>query len=274
MGDCVGEKFLKNNIELPSSEFDDNFIQSGKFVYEVIRVEKGVPLFLEDYLRRLEKTIKLSGIKVDFSKKQIFEDIIQIIRTNKGLGGPIKLMLSKDISVLHYMKPYLPDPIEYITGVNTITIHQERINPNAKIWNPAFRLKIIEALQKAGAYEAILVNTNDEITEGSRSNLFFVKGNELFTSPISAVLPGITRMKVLSACNLVGFKVNEVRLPFYEIGTFDSAFLTGTSRKILLVKQIDNMPYKADNEIVKMISARFEELTSDYIHQWKMKNNL
>jgi len=271
MSECVGLKYILNTRELPVSEFNDDTLQSGKVVYEVIRVEEGVPLYVEDYLERLEKTIHLSGINVDLSRNHILESILRLIRINDHKSGPVKLMLSSDDFLLHYMKPYLPDTDGYISGVKTIFMHEERINPNAKVWNAVFREKIIAALKQSGAYEAILVSKNQEITEGSRSNVFFVKGDELFTAPASTVLPGITRMKVLKACSLVGIKVNEVPLPFGEIRNFESAFLTGTSRKVLPICQIDDLIFHADNELVKTISAKFEEITAGYISSWKSK---
>jgi len=273
MSECVGLKYILNTRELPVSEFNDDILQSGKVVYEVIRVEEGVPLYVEDYLDRLEKTIHLSGINVDFSRNHILESILRLIRINDHKSGPVKLMLSSDDFLLHYMKPYLPDTDGYISGVKTIFMHEERINPNAKVWNAVFREKIIAALKQSGAYEAILVSKNQEITEGSRSNVFFVKGDKLFTAPASTVLPGITRMKVLKACSLVGIKVNEVPLPFGEIRNFESAFLTGTSRKVLPISQIDDLIFQSGNVLVKTISAKFEELTAGYISFWKSKTN-
>ncbi len=273
MSECVGSKYVLNNQELPVSEFNDDILQRGKVVYEVIRVEEGVPLFVEDYLDRLEKTIHISGIKIDYSRDFILKSIINLILINDFKSGPVKLMLSLENFLLHYMKPYLPETGAYISGVKTIFIHEERTNPNAKVWNTVFREKIIAALQQSGAYEAILVSRNHEITEGSRSNVFFVKGNELFTAPASTVLPGITRMKVLHACSLIGIKVNEVQLPYEEIGNYDSAFLTGTSRKVLPIRQIGDLIYQADNELVKAISEKFEEITADYISNWKLKTD-
>lgn len=272
MSECVGAKYILNTRELPVSEFNDDILQSGKVVYEVIRVEEGVPLFVEDYLDRLGKTIQLSGIQIDYSRNDILKSILRLILINDYKSGPVKLMLSSYDFLLHYMKPYLPEAGAYISGVKTIFMHEERSNPNAKVWNSVFRQKIITALQQSGAYEAILVSQKNEITEGSRSNVFFVKGNELFTAPASSVLPGITRLKVHKACNMLGVKVNEVPLPFIEIRQYESAFLTGTSRKILPIRQIDDFFYNPKNELITTLSAKFEEITTSYILNWKSKS--
>jgi len=272
MSDCVGNKYLINNSVYPASDFDDDLLQSGKMVYEVIRVEEGIPLFIEDYLNRLKTTIILSGLKINFDPVSLEKLIQRLIDINDFRQGPVKLMISVDKTVGYLMKPYLPEPLGYLSGVKTVFIHIERANPNAKVWNPPFRETIINALKQNSAYEAILVNRNGEITEGSRSNVFFVKGDELYTAPSAAVLPGITRMKVLEVCNSENIKVNEVNLPLSEIGNYDSVFITGTSRKVLPVRQIDNRIFSVDNELVRRISIKFEELTSEYIRRWKNIN--
>jgi branched-chain amino acid aminotransferase len=269
MSDCVGNKYLINNSVYPASGFDDDLLQSGQMVYEVIRVEEGIPLFIEDYLNRLKTTIILSGLKINFDPVNILKLIQRLIDINDFRQGPVKLMISIDKTVVYLMKPYLPEPLEYLSGVKTVFIQIERANPNAKVWNPSFRETIINALKQHSAFEAILVNRDGEITEGSRSNVFFVKGDELYTAPSAAVLPGITRMKVLEVCNSEDIKVNEVNLPLSGIGNYDSVFITGTSRKVLPVRQIDDQIFSVDNELVRNISIKFEELTSEYIRQWK-----
>ncbi len=231
MSDCIGLKFIINGKEYPVSEFKDDFFKSGKVVYEVLRAEEGIPLFIDDYLKRLQKTVQLSGIKAKADKNEILQDIKKLIKINGNRQGPIKLMLSEDNLLLHYMRPYLPEPHEYQTGVKTTLLHEERVNPNAKIWNSSFREKVISALQRNQAYEVILVNQKGEITEGGRSNVFFVKNDKIYTAPVSAVLPGITRMKVLEICRRNSIEVNETIISVMDIHRFDSAFLNRNIKK-------------------------------------------
>jgi branched-chain amino acid aminotransferase len=271
MSDCVGSKFIINGNVIPVSDFDQNLLQSGQMVYEVIRVEEGIPLFLGDYFKRLERTISLSGLKIVFDPDNLKKLIHRLIDINDFRQGPVKLMISIDKTVVYLMKPYLPEPLEYLTGVKTVFAQIERSNPNAKVWNPPFREKVIDVLKRNSAYEAILVNRDGAITEGSRSNVFFIKNGELFTAPDSTVLPGITRMKVFEVCGSEGIKVNEVNLPLSEIGSYESVFITGTSRKILPVRQIGDLVFSVENELVKRISTKFEALTTDYINQKKNK---
>lgn len=269
MSDCSGNLFLMNNIEYPVSEFDDAFVQTGNVVYEVVRVEEGIPLFIEDYLDRLQNTIHLSLFAISFDRNQIYKNVSRLISINHLLQGPVKLLLSEHKAVIHFMKPYLPEPQEYLTGVKTILVHEERNNPNAKIWNPPFREKILVALQQNSAYEAILVDRSGNITEGGRSNVFFVKGDCLYTAPASVVLPGITRMKVLEVCALENIKVIEKHISYLDLQSYDAAFLTGTSRKVVPIRLIGEIQLSAENKLVRKIANKFEELVASYIRKHK-----
>ena len=73
----------------------------------------------------------------------------------------------------------------------------ERENPNAKIINLSFREKVNKKIREKNAYEAILVDRKGYITEGSKSNIFMIKDNMLLTSPVKAVLPGVTRGEII-----------------------------------------------------------------------------
>jgi branched-chain amino acid aminotransferase len=269
MNDCIGSSFIINGIEKSVSEFDEALLQSNNMVYEVIRVEDGIPLFIEDYFDRLEKTLILCGNKVIISRNEIQGLINRLLIINNCIQGPVKLMISPDVVMTYLLKPYKPKSHEYITGIKTILYHEERINPNAKVWNPGFRERIIETLIKHDAFEAILVNHKGEITEGSRSNIFFIKGKELFTAPMAHVLPGITRMKVMEACSIEKIHVNQQPVISAGIHEFDSAFLTGTSRKVLPIRQIDDIIFRVENDLMKKIAEKFEMIVSEYLRNKK-----
>jgi len=108
------------------------------------------------------------------------------------------------------------------------------------------------------AFEAILVNEDGTVSEGSRSNIFFVKGNKLVTSPDSAVLLGVTRNKVAEVCESNGIEVEKRIIKIDELESFDGAFITGTSNDVLPIKSIDKIVYNsADNDTVKKASELY-----------------
>ena len=94
-------------------------------------------------------------------------------------------------------------------------------------------------MQRA-AYEAILVNENNLITEGSRSNIFFLKGENLVTAPDNVILNGITRKNILDICAENGIEVRFECVNAARIKEYDAVFMTGTSPMVLPFCCIDN----------------------------------
>ena len=133
----------------------------------------------------------------------------------------------------------------------------------------AFAQKAKDFIKNSNAFEAILVNKDGNITEGSRSNIFFVKSDVVFTPPENIILPGITRKKVLGICNFLNQSVFIENISYINISEFDSAFLTGTSRKIVPVKFIDNIEFEAGSDLLKKISRLYDNLVGEYIKQNK-----
>jgi len=169
--------------------------------------------------------------------------------------------------IAHLMKPHLPKPEEYRKGVKTIFRHVERSNPNAKVWNQKLREDTIQLLEENGAYEAILVNKQGYITEGSRSNIFFIKGDTVITTTEELVLQGITRKKVLEVCDKARIKVEIENVRIDEVADFEVSFLTGTSRKIVPIRSIDDFTFSTDNNLLRKISNEFEKLVVSYISE-------
>lgn len=269
MKDAIGNFCLINGSMLPVSELE-KFISVPDFpVYEVLRVEKGILLFLEDHMQRLKNTFSMVSREGEIRIESIPEQLNRLIRENKIQSGAVKLLFfffdERFQAVFYQMQPYSPAEEEYKTGVKTISLHLERLNPNAKIWNEAFRKITHAEIQKANAFEAILVGRDGFVTEGSRSNVFFVKDKALLTSPLENVLPGITRKNVLGVCKRLNVKVEVRPISFQEIKQFDAAFLTGTTRMLVPIREIDGIVFNANNRLVERIIEGFEELVEEYV---------
>jgi branched-chain amino acid aminotransferase len=142
-----------------------------------------------------------------------------------------------------------------------------RENPNVKSWNQGLRERSIGILQETGAYEAILVDQEGNITEASRSNVFFLHEKSVFTSPVKHVLPGITRKKVLQVCEEIGVPVVFEQILVSEIGRYQGCFLTGTARRVVPVERIDDTRFIPDTTLFRNISKAFEELVQKYIRE-------
>lgn len=95
--------------------------------------------------------------------------------------------------------------------------------------------------QLAGYDEAILLDTQGYVAEGSGENIFIVRGGELFTPPLSAsILPGITRDTIMVLAREMGLSVREERFTRDQLWLADEVFLTGTAAEVTPVREVDD----------------------------------
>jgi len=119
-------------------------------------------------------------------------------------------------------------------------------------------------IQQENVFETIL-HHNGIITEGSRSNLFFVKGNTLITAPDEMVLPGVMRKKVLQMINEKQFTIKMTALKVSELNTIDAAFITGTSPRILPIRKVENLTLNPSHPIIISLKNGISQLIQNEI---------
>ncbi len=271
MHDCIGKKYIVNGKEKRVALFANERLTTNNPVYEVIRIVEGIPLFIEDHLDRLESSFRISKRTYRFEREKLIKLTHRLVSINQCEEGAVKYIFDESGYILHLMKLYLPKPHEYKTGVKTIFFEAERQTPNAKVWNGFLREKIVKAMQDKDAYEAILIDQEGFITEGSRSNVFFIREDKVFTTPSDLVLQGITRQKVMMICRNLSISVTEERVGKSKVSDYDALFLTGTTRKIVVVRSIDECSFSVENDLVKLITHEFEQLVADYVRKSRMK---
>jgi len=105
------------------------------------------------------------------------------------------------------------------------------------------------------------------VSEGSRSNVFFIRHDLIRTPPGDQVLKGITRNKVIQLCRKLNIKLIEDPISIDELNKFEAVFLTGTSPKVLPVRRIGSMIYNPDHQLTRLLAVAYDELAADYIRQ-------
>ncbi len=269
---CQGEKFIINNDILSKEKFKEEKVIGSTNIYEVIRVIEGIPLFLEDHMKRMMRSLEIMDMDHRIQKEYLEKSIKELIKANGNKEGNVKIVFNGDKNNLagYYIPHHYPEHKEYIEGVDTILYFAERENPNAKVINNNLRNNVNEALNKCGAYEAILIDKHNKVTEGSRSNIFMVKGETLITSTIDKVLPGITRQFILKVAKITGINIEERNLSVDELKSVDGLFISGTSPKVLPIKKVDDSAFhSANNVVVKKIYDGYNKLINEYIDERK-----
>jgi branched-chain amino acid aminotransferase len=171
----------------------------------------------------------------------------------------IRILLTRGIGELSYdpaatptaslviiVKPLVETPAELHTnGVRAVISsvvrnHPGSVNPVIKSNNLMNNALAMQEGIRQGVFEVIMRNYRGELTECSMSNLFVVKAGAALTPPLSAgLLPGITREVILEMAPAVGVPVRESTLHDDDLFEADEAFLTGTTREILPIVEVD-----------------------------------
>lgn len=258
MDKCINTYFLFNDEFKKCEEFEDYESSIGKSLYEVIRIADGIPIFLMEHIERLENSARIMKYNLDITKDEIINRILKLIYENNNGDGNLKLVLNDNF--LAYFIPHTyPTIQQYSEGVKTITYHGERSNPNAKVINSAFREKVNKEINSKNVYEAILVDDAGFITEGSRSNIFMVKGDVVLTSKLENVLPGITRQVIIKICEKLGIVLDEKNIHESNLESLDGLFISGTSPKVLPIKNVDEFSFNSSkNTIINSIMNGYE----------------
>ncbi|MCY6483640.1 aminotransferase class IV [Clostridium aestuarii] len=269
MNECYREKFIYNNEVKKSKEFNQDVLFLGKSLYEVLRIMEGVPLFLEDHLERLNYSAKVTNLELWMDKEEIKDKIIELCKVNNIVTGNIKIIFNFNGNQKNFLTYFIrhcyPTEEMYNKGVSTALYHAERENPNAKVINMNLREATNKVIKEKGVYEVILVDNNERITEGSKSNIFMIKNKCVYTSPVDEVLPGITRKYIIRVCERLGLKVIEHQINYKEINDLDALFISGTSPKVLPIVNVDNVKFSSQNEVLLKIMKGFDEVIESYI---------
>lgn len=265
-GKVLGEKYIIDGISANISEFNPDM--SADIYYEVVRLIDRKFLFLQDHLDRLQNSLSVSGLKFPgFGSIQHSLRILQ--ETNSFTEGNIRICIqinaTKKPSLLCYYIPYFyPELSMYMSGVQLVSYPHIRPNPGIKKWDDNFRVSVNEYIHDHGVYEAVLHNNQKQITEGSRSNIFFLnQQNQLITPPETDVLSGITRRYVLQICSTKGIEIIEKHISISDLVNLRVCFISGTSPKILPVYQLDSIQFKVDHPILRMLMEQFELLIKE-----------
>lgn len=269
MSGCTRSFFICNGLLKPLEEFEKCFAHLPFYLYEVFRVQQGIAVFVEEHIERLWNTAELEKVVLPFKKGEIFDDIQRLIRFNPQGDGNVKVVINateKSVNRLIYFTPHqYPTPEQYTHGVALGFYYAERNNPNAKVMDVSLREATELMKSQEHLYEVLLIDGNGFITEGSRSNVFFIRNGFLITPPVETVLEGITRKQIIRICNKHHIAIAENRVHHSELENMDAIFISGTSRRVLPVAEIAGLYFNAAHPLIRRMQALFEEHVNDYL---------
>ncbi|MCF8236308.1 MAG: aminotransferase class IV [Bacteroidales bacterium] len=277
MLNCYKDFFIRNGELLPCSGFNTQLFCEGKSIYEVCRVIDGIPLFCDEHIDRLYTSAKMTGVEIRYSREEIIKTIGRLIRANKVEIGNVEIIFNFDdhdgsncrIFLALCIENRYPSPKQYEQGMPSLLMHAERANPNAKQVLLELREKTVEIIREAGIYDVMLVDRNNMITEGSRSNIFFIQNEKIFTPPMHQVLRGITREKIFHICKSAEISIVEKTIYTEDLNRFQSAFFSGTSPKILPVSAVGEVMYDPQDPLLRYLMKAYNEMIEQNIEKYR-----
>jgi branched-chain amino acid aminotransferase len=268
---------IVDSKEAVVSVFDHGFLY-GDGVYETMRVYDGVVFMLDQHIGRLFRSASLIGLSIPFDIDQLKIAIYETLIANALRKAYVRLTVSRGrgpigldpdlcveptvVIVAQELKEY-PGSF-YKNGIN-ITISEtkrnirEAIDPRIKSLNFLNNILAKIEAKKKGAYEAVMLNVNGHLAEGTISNLFFHKDDVLCTpSAECGILDGITRGVVIELARREGISVNEGKFTNKDIYSAEEVFLTNTSMEVMPVSKIDDRAYAVGN-MAKLLRGLYRD---------------
>jgi branched-chain amino acid aminotransferase len=247
-----GEYYPKSEAKI--SVFDHGLLY-GDGVFEG-RAYEGCVFKLEEHLDRIYESAKSIELKIPLSKAGLKEAILETLRINKLKDAYIRLVVSRGVGTLGLNPKLCPRATiiiiaDYLAplyeGKNATAIiastrrnAETAISPMVKSLNYLNNILARIEANKAGVNEAIMLNQNGTVCEGTGDNVFIVKAGKLITPPPSAaILLGITRKAAIDLAEEEGIEVVEREMTVHELYNADEAFLTGTAAEIAPLVEVD-----------------------------------
>jgi branched-chain amino acid aminotransferase len=245
--------YYVNGAFVPATQaalpLNDLGIVRGYGIFDLLRTYGKTPFRLRDHIRRLESSASQIGLELRWSTEELEDAVMQTYRRNEipdasirivVTGGPSDNFMTPqgNPSLVVMVHPIAPYPAHYYSeGCKATSTLVERTMATVKSLNYIGAIMAMNDASKTGAVEAIYLDEHDRLTEGTRANLFVVKGHLLIT-PREGVLKGITRQVLLEVASSE-FEVVEGPIHYHDLGALDEAFLTSTTKEVLPVVQID-----------------------------------
>lgn len=248
-----GEYYLKKDAKI--SVFDHGLLY-GDGVFEGIRVYDGYVFKLDDHITRLYESAKSIELDIPLSKAEFKEAILATLRKNQLKDAYLRVVVTRGVGDLGLNPMSCPKPsiiiiADYLTplfeGKNaTAVIASTRrnaitaVNPMIKSLNYLNNVLARIEANKANANEAIMLNQNGTIAEGTGDNVFIVKNGKLVTPPTTAgALEGVTRNTIMKLAEEEKIDFSEREITAHELYNADEAFLTGTAAEVAPLVAVD-----------------------------------
>ncbi|MDG0871735.1 branched-chain-amino-acid transaminase [Paenibacillus thiaminolyticus] len=251
-----GQYVTKENATI--SVYDHGFLY-GDGIFEGIRVYSGNIFKCREHLERLYDSAKSIMLDIPLPLEEMQDAMVETIRRNELRDGYIRLIVSRgagnlgldprrcpQASVIIIVEQLAIYPEEaYRNGLRTVSVSQRRnipdaLNPKIKSLNYLNNILVKIQANLADVGEAIMLNAQGYVAEGSSDNIFVIKKGVVYTPPCYlGALEGITRAAIMELCGKLGYTLKEEPFTLHDVYVADEVFFTGTAAEVIAVREVD-----------------------------------
>ncbi len=266
------------------SVFDHGFLY-GDGVFEGIRAYNGYVFKLKEHIDRLYESAKTMMLDVQMKKSVMGEAVIGTLKRNNLRDAYIRLIVTRGVGDLG-LDPRKCPKSSVIVIAGTISLMSKEAAENGiktlitwvrrdPIDGTSHETKSLNYLNSilakieannVGADEAIFLNPQGYVCEGTAENLFVIKNGNALTPPTyTGALPGITQVAVIEIASKMGIKVQSRPITAHELFNADEVFFTGTAAEIIPVASINGRVIGGGKagEVTKKLRREFAKYAAD-----------
>ncbi|MFC4738319.1 branched-chain-amino-acid transaminase [Bacillus daqingensis] len=253
----LNDRLVKKE-EAVVSVFDHGFLY-GDGVFEGIRAYSGNIFKLDEHLDRLYDSAQSIMMTIPYTKEEMSSIIVDTIRRNKLDSAYIRVVVSRgpgnlgldpascsrpNVIVIAEALALFPEEL-YKRGLRMGSVATRRnrpdvLSPQVKSLNYLNNILVKLEANQAGVDEALMLNDEGYVTEGSADNIFIVKNGSIVTPPVYlGALEGITRNAIIELAEELGYSIAEKPFTRHDVYTADEVFLTGTAVEVIAVIDVD-----------------------------------
>ncbi|MDP5276972.1 aminodeoxychorismate lyase [Chengkuizengella axinellae] len=280
-GKIVDEK------EAVISIFDHGFLY-GMGLFETFRTYNGNPFLLEEHLRRLKESCSMIGLKWEYDKKRVLQQIKVLLMSNNLKEGYIRYTVTAGVGhvglpvnsydtyneIIYVKSLSAPNDNLYENGKAIQLLNIPRNTPESGIrlkslhyMNNILGKKEINETAQDKTAEGLFLTSEGFLAEGIVSNLFFVKDQVSYTPSIdTGILPGVTRANIISKLRKLGIEVIEGHFKWEDLISADEIFITNSIQEIVPITTL----YDLNGNEIKVGSGQAGSKTKEWIKDYRM----
>ncbi len=249
----MGQVYYVDGKFVPAAEavfpIDDLGLLRGYGCFDFMRTYNGRVIFLQDHMQRLFNSARRIGLTLPVSEGEMAALVEETLRRNPPGESSVRILVTGG-SAPDFITPQgkpriavMVAPLHaypaawYSEGAKVITVPYGRAIPDAKSIDYIRAILVLAEARAAGAIEAVYLDPQGRVREGTTCNIFAFIGGRL-TTPGTDILQGITRKKVLALADGV-YPVDIREIPRAELVRADEVFITSSNRLIVPIVRVD-----------------------------------